>query len=181
MGSKLQNKTNAVDVSATSKTRNGAESLGKGSPPSLSDEERDRRDITIKPRKLIISPAEPTRALPSLDTFAATRHAQIPSPTYVRSQPIGLLHALNDGISNSPTISGGVTRRMSLSRSRERSEEAESVEGDGEINRPLFHRSESLPAFPKLDDGGEKPVKTPAMQLRDLPVRHLRTFSSHWR
>lgn len=173
MGSRRPNKAGAVEVSATSKAqRNGAETLGNGAPPSLSlseEEELDRRDITIKPRKLVISPSELTRALPSLDTFATSRHAQIPSPTYVRSQPIGIFHSLHDGISSSPTISGGVTRRMSLSRSRERSEEVDIIEGE-EINRPLFHRSESLPAFPKLDGGDEKPVRTPAMLLRDLPV-----------
>ncbi|GAA6061808.1 hypothetical protein JCM10212_004864 [Sporobolomyces blumeae] len=95
------------------------------------------------------TPATTTRAT------AAVSHPPISPPQYlVRSQPIGLVrsHSL-DEVANTPTISGGLTRRLSVSSlSSEGGDDDEStapIANPKPVNRPLFkHRSESLPSFP---------------------------------
>ncbi|GAA5881482.1 hypothetical protein JCM16303_005672 [Sporobolomyces ruberrimus] len=76
-----------------------------------------------------------------------------PSNYTVRSQPIGL--ARTSSLSEiAPTISGGITRRLSVSSfsSEDDGDESEEVQKPEPVNRPLFkHRSESLPSFPPRD------------------------------
>lgn len=68
-----------------------------------------------------------------------------------------------------PTISGGIARRMSLS-SSEGGSEAE--DDEGEMNRPIKHRSESLPIFPPSEElDASRSKSRGGLTLADLPVR----------
>lgn len=90
----------------------------------------------------------------SIPSSTRISHAPIPDPRYVRSQPINLSrsNSLTEG-TMSPTVSGGLIRRGSISSASE--DESEGKDG-GErgsgrrkaFNRPTKHRSESLPSFP---------------------------------
>ena len=99
-------------------------------------------------------------------------HAFIPEPSYpIRSQPIGLRRSPSfTDQPNSPTISGGLTRRLSISSNDGEPEEDEMEERI----RPLKHRSDSLPVFPPVEVVALR--KETKMTLADLPVRP--SFSS---
>ncbi|GAA5933814.1 hypothetical protein JCM10213_008601 [Rhodosporidiobolus nylandii] len=95
----------------------------------------------------------------------ASPHARIPAPVYpVRSQRISQSHRSTLSLSGaieaplSPTISGGLARRQSLSSASEASEDDEPKKP---IERPLARRSESLPSFPPPEvlDAREKEEK----------------------
>ncbi|KAI5476701.1 hypothetical protein MNV49_007359 [Pseudohyphozyma bogoriensis] len=99
-------------------------------------------------------------------------HAPIPEPSYsVRSQPIGL-HRTSSSISNddvmSPTISGGLVRRLSIS-SSEGGDSDEEDARERRLNRPLKHRSESLPVFPPLEVVELRKEEKGIAALADLP------------
>lgn len=72
-------------------------------------------------------------------------HAPIPDPHYsVRSQPVGLLRSTSI---HEPTLSGGIVRRGSISASEDEEDEEDEIKSRQPVNRPVKHRSESLPTF----------------------------------
>lgn len=96
-------------------------------------------------------------------TAAASPHARILDPVYVRSQRISLSPAMSRSTSLrsdladeertfSPTISGGLTRRLSVSSfSSGDEDDAGNEEESKAVERPLARRSESLPCFPPAE------------------------------
>ncbi|KAL8277201.1 hypothetical protein RQP46_010374 [Phenoliferia psychrophenolica] len=121
----------------------------------------------------------------SSTSSTSSAHAHIPAPEYpVRSQ--FALHRSTSSIEiQQPTISGGIARRMSLSSSEGGSDadEEDAAALANSTNRPIKHRSESLPMFPPPE-----PTSTSraGMSLEDLPSNpklwmpsHLSVYISH--
>ncbi|GAA5866289.1 hypothetical protein JCM1840_004070 [Sporobolomyces johnsonii] len=117
-------------------------------------------------------------------------YAPIPSPSYpVRTQPIGLTHSNSfTDACISPTISGGLTRRLSVSSLSSDGDESDTGGERRPMNRPLMHRSESLPVFPreKEEDVYKKDHSVTAEELEALPPNpklwlpsHLSIYLSH--
>ncbi|GAA5955360.1 hypothetical protein JCM21900_005785 [Sporobolomyces salmonicolor] len=119
-------------------------------------------------------------------------YAPIPSPSYpVRTQPIGLTHSNSFADACvSPTISGGLTRRLSVSSMSSEGDESDTGGERGPMNRPLMHRSESLPMFSHEKDEEvykeEKDRAVTAEELAALPPNpklwlpsHLSIYLSH--
>jgi hypothetical protein len=115
-------------------------------------------------------------------------HPPVPPPQYtVRSQPIGLSRS-NSLSDIAPTISGGLTRRLSvssLSSEDEQEEEATTASSLKPVNRPLLkHRSESLPSFPPrqlVSNTQDTRQTADEEELAKLPVRSSSRNLSHER
>ncbi|GAA5988956.1 hypothetical protein JCM5350_007496 [Sporobolomyces pararoseus] len=137
-------------------------------------------------------PLSPSKA-PSSSTPRRTKstssvsHPPVSPPQYtVRSQPIGLSRS-NSFSEIAPTISGGLTRRLSVSSFSSEDdhdpEEEQQMSDSKPMNRPLFkHRSESLPRFPPIQlSGDEKTSKKPfdEEELAKLPSNPKMWLPSH--
>ncbi|GAA5987388.1 hypothetical protein JCM11641_006951 [Rhodosporidiobolus odoratus] len=112
----------------------------------------------------------------SLSGLPASPHAPIPAPIYpVRSQRISISRRTQDlkSLANeaplSPTISGGLARRMSISSSGDSEEEQEEMVKE----RPLARRSESLPVFPPLEVEELREKEEQERQARENREREL--------
>ncbi|KAM0750956.1 hypothetical protein T439DRAFT_243765 [Meredithblackwellia eburnea MCA 4105] len=142
------------------------------------------------------TPVKPTshhRQTSSLSSISSSSsgsgvvHPQIPSPAYpVRSQ-FGLNRSQSlrdkDEARMSPTISGGLTRRMSFSESENEEEDDTEVqmgrEGRERERKRRMERSESLPIFPPPEILEMRADKKKEEALKDLPSNPKQWLPSH--
>lgn len=153
------------------------------------------RDLTVKPsrRAAPAPPVEPpvsTRAeytsteRPIITTSIV--HAPIPPPSYhVRSQPVNLARSASfSELGVSPTISGGLTRRLSVSSSSGAEDDDEDA-GDtvkpakALARRPSKRRSDNLPVFPPPDTNQNQAAAHLNQELAELPPNPRLWLPSH--
>jgi hypothetical protein len=99
-----------------------------------------------------------------------------PRPRYIRTQPVGLISSspepkrsfLPPSVPPSPLEHSPIFNRGCTARSREGEEEDLTPP---RLERPLKHRSDSLPAFPPNDGSPTKSKMARSTKVEDLPVR----------